>query len=231
MIAAPAVHAAPCPSEANAAQLPVRPGDPGLRVDLDGDGQVDRVVIRYAPRSFARCAFFLVYELSGRKALASRLPPGDPQEARYIARDALREWHDPSLALVVRVRRGTLDTVVTMGHGASVSIDELFGVVGGRLRPLLSYDVGGFASGGTWSWGCAGDGRIAKRWVGPTKWNGKTYQSNGFAEWTYALRRGRYRSVAVRGDQTISAQRAEDLYRHWLFDDEVGFDNCAAKRP
>jgi len=219
--------AAPCPAASVAAHLPLRPGDPGVRVDLDGNGTRDRVVIRYAPRAPARCAFFLVYELAGRSPLAVRLPPGDPQEDSNIASEAVRTWDEPHVALVAHVRPGMLDTVVRMGHGASVSIDELFGSVRGALKPLLAYDVGGFAAGGTWSWGCARHGRVAKRWVGPTQWNGKTYKSNGYWETTYAFRDGRYTEVAKHGDAAISAKRSGDLYSHWLFSGWDGFGNCA----
>ena len=181
MVAAPVVHAAPCPTVAVAARLPAASG--GIRVDLDGDGAVDRAVIRYAPRASARCAFFLVYELRDR-TLAARVPPGDPKEDVNPASFALANWGgDPSLVLIANVQPGALDALVRMGRGASSTIFEMFGVVRGRLQPVLSYWTGGFVSQGSTYWGC-GDrrGEVVRRWVGPTHWNGTRYLESGQCE-------------------------------------------------
>jgi hypothetical protein len=231
MVTAPVVHVAPCPTAADAPRLPAAGG--GIRVDLDGDGSVDRAVIRYAPRASARCAFFLVYELRGG-TLVARVPPGDPQEDVNPASFALANWGgDPSLVLIARVRPGMLDAVIRMGHGASSTIFELFGIVDGRLRPVLSYWTGGFVTQGSTGWGCGHAGDVVRRWVGPTHWNGTTYLSNGYEEGRYALRGGKYVRVGVRRDSDISqserGQRSSVWLEAVLGRESVGFGNCAVK--
>lgn len=215
MLAAPVVHAAPCPSAAVAAHLPA--ATRGIRVDLDGDGTADRAVIRYAPRADARCAFFLVYELHGR-TLVARVPPGDPQEDIHPASFALANWGgDPSLVLTARVGPGVLDAVIRMGRGASSTIFELFGVVDGRLRPVLSYWNGGFASQGSTGRGCGGAGEVVRRWV----------SSTGYEEDRYALRGTRYVRIARRGDSHM--RRSPSWLGAVVGPRSIGFGNCAVK--
>jgi hypothetical protein len=128
-----AVAVSACPKVSAAAKLPFRPGGGRLRGDVDGDGRLDRISIRYAPQARASCGFLLVVETRSR-AFAVRVPEWykAPQDLR------IRDWTfpEPFLAAVVRLEARRAQLVVARSHGASVASVSLHGIVGGRLVQL-----------------------------------------------------------------------------------------------
>jgi hypothetical protein len=124
---------APCPPLSEAATLPLRPGGGRLRGDIDGDGALDRVSVRYAPKSHASCGFLLAVKTRSR-VLAVRVPEWykPPQDLR------IRDWwlQEPFLAAVVQVDPHRAQIAVARSHGASVVSVSLYGIVGGKLLLL-----------------------------------------------------------------------------------------------
>jgi hypothetical protein len=223
-------HGSTCPRLSEAATLPLRPGGGQLRGDIDGDGRLDRVSIRYAPKSRASCGFLLAVK-TGVHVLAVRVPEWykPPQDL------PIRDWTfaEPFLAAVIRLDPHRSQVVVARSHGASVASVSLYGVAGGRLlllhfHPLIYQDelglFGTIGSGDT-NARCRRGGPLILLSRGPTSASGRRwfvsrseYRLSGRQIW-------RTRSRTVRS----SMRRANALAHRWGMD-APPFTGCAVAR-
>ena len=122
---------APCPRLDGAAQLPLRPASHVLRGDVDGDGARDRVAMHYEPRARSTCAFVLTIT-TAHGTFAARVPDdykGVGRSGRWFA----REFPEPVVASLVRIRERGLVVIVPIWHGASTVGARLFWIAGGRV--------------------------------------------------------------------------------------------------
>jgi hypothetical protein len=135
------VDAAPahCPAALVAPRLPILRSAGILRGDVDGDGRGDRVVIRYAPRAPAQCAFFIVV---GRRVI--RFVRTDFDEWGGTPAVEFAATYDvPRLLYLLRIERRGLMIGVIPWHGATASTVQLIAVRGSRLaRMRFSGSVG-----------------------------------------------------------------------------------------
>jgi hypothetical protein len=206
-----------CPRLSEAANLPLRPGGGRLRGDLDGDGLLDRVTIRYAPRAKASCGFLLAVRTSSRIA-STRVPQWyKPPEDMLV-----RDWPfpEPYLAAVVQLAPRRSEIVVARWHGAAVVEVSLYGLVDGRLallrfHPRMSTTqetlslFGTVGTGSTYA-RCARGGPLIVIGIGPTYRGGRWSASRSEYRLTgEVLRRTRMRTV------TASRREIEDLAQRW----------------
>jgi hypothetical protein len=101
-----------------------------LRGDIDGDGQPDRVVLRYAVDSPASCGFVLVVKTRSR-TFAVRVPEWYKPPADIVVGD--RPFAEPYLAAVIQLDPHRSQVVVARSHGASVASVSFYGITGGTL--------------------------------------------------------------------------------------------------
>jgi hypothetical protein len=126
--------AARCPRLAEAARLPFRPGGGRLRGDIDGDGRLDRVSIRYAPAAPASCGIVLVVETRSRAFAARVAWEYKPGLGSVRARDV---WTpEPYLAAIVRLGRRRSQIVIAQHHGASNAFVTFVGLVKSKLASI-----------------------------------------------------------------------------------------------
>jgi hypothetical protein len=122
-----------CPSLSEAGALPSRPGGGRLRGDVDGDGRLDVVSIRYAPSSRASCGFILFVQTTNR-TFAVRVPEWykPPQDS------AMRDWSfsEPYVAVIIQLSPRRAQIVVARWHGASDVGVSFYGLNGGKLMLL-----------------------------------------------------------------------------------------------
>jgi hypothetical protein len=131
-----------CPALADAAHLPLRPGGRSLWGDVDGDGSLDVVRIRYSPASPARCGFFVVAETGA----GSRAAPVDLPLSKWPHSSAGRVSRllpEPYVRLLAAIGARGLDIVVTTSHGASIEEHTLYGVGRARLVRVTSFPTFG----------------------------------------------------------------------------------------
>ena len=178
--ASPRARAATCPRISEAAKLPLRPGGGQLRGDVDGDHQLDRISIRYAPNSRASCGFLLVVKTRSR-LLAARVPEWykPPQDLK------IRDWPfaEPFLVAVVQLDAHRSQVVIARSHGASVVKVSLYGLVGRKLLLLhfhprvYEHELGLFGSAGTGDTNarCARGGPLVLLSRGPTDASGSRW--------------------------------------------------------
>jgi hypothetical protein len=185
--------AARCPRLAEAAGLSYRPGSGRLRGDVDGDGRLDRVSIRYAPAAPASCGILLVVETrSGAFALrvAWEYKPGF---GKLRAREV---WTpEPYLAAIVQLDRRRSQIVIARDRGASNAFASFVGLVNGRLafipfRPRVYADelsLFGSAGVGVTNARCRRGGPLVVFGISPTSYSGKRWY---FSREEYRLKNG-----------------------------------------
>ena len=212
-------HGAPCPRISEAAKLPLRPGGGQLRGDLDGDHQLDRISIRYAPNSRANCGFLLVVKTHSR-VLAARVPEWykPPQDLK------IRDWPfaEPFLAAVVRLDAQRSQVVVARSHGASVVKVSLYGLVGPKLLLLhfhprvYQHELGLFGSVGTGDTNarCVRGGPLVLLSRGPTDTSGRRWF---VTRSEYRLIRRHLWRMRIRTSRS-SMQRVNALAHRWGID-------------
>jgi hypothetical protein len=122
---------APCPRLADATRLPLRPGSHVLHGDVDGDGTRDRVTIHYAKWARSSCAFLVTVETSNgvHAAIAPAYGKGIVESGYQHA----REYPEPALGSLVRVRSRGLVVMAALSHGASTVQVRPYWLARGRL--------------------------------------------------------------------------------------------------
>ena len=223
-------HRAACPRLSEAATLPLRSGGGQLRGDVDGDRQLDRVSIRYAPKSRASCGFLLVVKTRSH-VLAVRVPEWykPPQDLR------IRDWSfpEPFLAAVVQLDAHRSQIVVARSHGASVANVSLYGVVDGKLLLLHFHprtyqdELGVFGSVGTGDTNarCVRGGPLVLLSRGPTSASGRRWF---VTRSEYRLIRRGLRRVRIRTVRS-SMRKVNALAHRWGID-ERPFAGCTVAR-
>lgn len=133
---------APCPRLGDAMRLPLRPGSQVLHGDVDGDGTRDRVTVRYAKWARSSCAFLVTVETSHRvhAAIAPAYGKGIAESGYAHA----REYPEPALGSLVRIRERGLVVIVALSHGASTVQVRPYWVARGRaIGPRYDLNVYG----------------------------------------------------------------------------------------
>jgi hypothetical protein len=136
LVAAAHVEAAttrftPCPRLDEATRLPLRPGGHVLHGDVDGDGSRDRVSIHYAKWARSACAFLVTVETSHGVSVARA-----PAYGKGIVESGYahaREYPEPALGSLVRIRKHGLVVMVVLSHGASNVVSRPYWLARGRL--------------------------------------------------------------------------------------------------
>jgi hypothetical protein len=223
--------AARCPRLPEAADLPYRPGGGRLRGDVDGDGRLDRVSIRYAPAAPASCGILLVVETrSGAFALrvAWEYKPGF---GKVRARDV---WTPaPYLAAIVQLDPRRSQIVIARNHGASNAFVSFVGLVNGRLalipfRPRVYADelsLFGSVGVGVTNARCRRGGPLVVFGISPTSYSGKRWY---FSREEYRLRNGLLQRTSST-TKTVSRERINALaWQHGL--DALPFTGCTIAR-
>jgi hypothetical protein len=218
---------AACPRISEAAKLPLRPGGGRLRGDVDGDGALDQVSVRYAPRSRASCGFLLVVKTHSR-VLAVTAPEWykPPQDLR------IRDWWpaEPFLAAIVRLDPHRDQIVVARSRGASVVSVSVYGVVGGKLLPLHVHrafyqdtllPLGGTVGTGDTNARCVRGGPLILLSRGPTSATGSRWF---VTRSEYRLIKNRFWRVRTRTVRS-SMRRVDALARRWGMD-ALPFTGC-----
>ena len=134
---------APCPRLADATRLPLRPGSHTLRGDVDGDGTRDRVTVHYAKWARSSCAFLLTVETSNgtHAAVAPAYGKGIVESGYAHA----REYPEPALGSLVRIRKRGLVVMVALSHGASTVQVRPYWLARGELL-ASRYDLTAYGS-------------------------------------------------------------------------------------
>jgi hypothetical protein len=203
---------APCPRLDRAAQLPLRPASHVLRGDVDGDGARDRVAMRYEPRARSTCAFVLTIR-TARRTFAARVPDeyeGLVRSGRWFA----RQFPEPAVASLVRLRQRGLVVIVPIWHGASTVGARAFWVARGRIvRPRRELTFYGSVTHNN-QVNCyrgARSGLIVE--------TGESIANSAGTRWAFGRTISR---VTVRGFQrvkdvnrTVGARKAHALERRW----------------
>jgi hypothetical protein len=223
--------AARCPQLSEAAGLPYRPGGGRLRGDVDGDGRLDRVSIRYAPAAPASCGILLVVETRSR-AVALRVAwEYKPGLGKVRARDI---WTpEPYLAAIVQLVPGRSQIVIARNHGASTASVSFVGVLNGKLalipfQPRVYADelsLFGSAGTGVTNARCRRGGPLVVFGISPTSYSGKRWY---FSSEEYRLKSGLLQRTSM-STITVSRERVHALARqHGL--DALPFTGCTIAR-
>jgi hypothetical protein len=218
-----------CPRLSEAPSLPLRPGGGRLQGDIDGDGRLDRVTVRYAATARASCGFVLMVRTATRVLSATvpewYKPPDMPT----------REWPfpEPYLAAVIRLDAHRSQIVVARWHGAAVVVVSLYGLAGGRLallrfHPRTYQDTlslfGTVGTGSTYA-RCLRGGPLIVTGMWPKDSSGKRWSARR-SEYRLAggtLRRTRTRKVDG------SRRRIENLALRWRMN-AAPFAGCTVAR-
>jgi hypothetical protein len=132
---------APCPRPADATHLPLRPGSHMLHGDVDGDGTRDRVTVHYAKWARSSCAFLVTVETS--HATHAAVAPAYGKGIVESGYEHAREYPEPALGSLVRIRKQGLVVMVALSHGASTVQVRPYWVARGRLvaprRDLIAW--------------------------------------------------------------------------------------------
>ncbi|HYX76851.1 MAG TPA: hypothetical protein VE757_06720 [Gaiellaceae bacterium] len=124
---------AACPRAADATRLPLRPGSHVLRGDVDGDGTRDRITIHYAKWARSSCAFLLTVET--RHGVHTSIAPAYGKGIVESGYEHAREYPEPALGSLVRIREHGLVVMVALSHGAStVQVRPYWLAHGGLVR-------------------------------------------------------------------------------------------------
>jgi hypothetical protein len=222
--------AATCPRISEAAKLPLRSDGGQLRGDVDGDHQLDRISIRYAPNSRASCGFLLVVKTRSR-VLAARVPEWykPPQDLK------IRDWPfaEPFLVAVVQLDAHRSQVVVARSHGASVVKVSLYGLVGRKLLLLHFHpgvyqdELGLFGSVGTGETNarCVRGGPLVLLSRGPADASGRRWF---VTRSEYRLIRRHFWRMRIRTARS-SMQRVNALAHRWGID-APPFAGCTVAR-
>jgi hypothetical protein len=221
-----------CPRLSEAARLPYRPGGGRLRGDIDGDGHLDRVSIRYSPAAPARCGIVLVVDT---QAKAFALPVAweyKPGLENVRARDV---WTpEPYLAAIVQLDPSRSQIVIARDHGASNAFVSFVGIVDGKLvllpfRPREYADelsLLGSVGVGVTNARCRRGGALVVLGVGPTSYSGKRWY---FIRTQYRLTNGLLRRTSTSTTTKGSRKRIYALARQAGMD-ELPFTGCTTAR-
>jgi hypothetical protein len=223
--------AARCPPLPDAAGLPYRPGGGRLRGDVDGDGRLDRVSIRYAPAAPASCGILLVVETRSG-AFALRVPwEYKPGFGKLPAHDV---WtREPFLAAIVQLDPRRSQIVIARDHGASNAFVSFVGLVDGKLaflpfRPRVYADelsLFGSAGTGVTNARCRRGGPLVVFGISPTSYSGKRWY---FSSEEYRLTNGLLQRASST-TTTASRKRINALARqHGLY--ALPFTGCTIAR-
>lgn len=219
-----------CPRLGEAVRLPLRPGGSPLQADVDGDGHLDSVSVRYGMRARASCGFVLVVKVASR-VFAVRIPewykpPWDMPIRRW-------PFPEPYLAAIVELGARGSQIVVARSHGASVANVSLYGLAGDRLgqlrfRPRIPDDqLSLFGTAGTGSTfaRCARGGPLIVMGIGPrdsrgSRWSAQRseYRLAGAGFW-------RIHTLTVTGTR----RRIDALARRWRMG-VAPFTGCVVAR-
>ena len=226
-----ASSAARCPGLSEAAGLPYRPGAGRLRGDVDGDGRLDRVSIRYAPAAPTSCGILLVVETRSR-AFALRVAwEYKPGFGKLPARDV---WTpEPYLAAIVQLDPRRSQIVIARGHGASTANVSFVGLVDGKLvflpfRPRVYADelsLFGSAGTGVTNARCRRGGPLVVFGISPTSYSGKRWY---FSSEEYRLTNGLLQQTST-STMTVSRERIYALARRQGID-ALPFTGCTIAR-
>jgi hypothetical protein len=223
--------AARCPRLSGAAGLPYRPGGGRLRGDVDGDGRLDRVSIRYAPAAPASCGILLVVETRSRVFALRVAWEYKPGFGKLPARDV---WTpEPYLAAIVQLDPRRSQIVITRGHGASTANVSFVGLVNGKLalipfRPRVYADelsLFGSAGTGVTNARCRRGGPLVVFGISPTSYSGKRWY---FSREEYRLTNGLLQQTLT-STMMVSRERINALARqHGI--DALPFTGCTIAR-
>jgi hypothetical protein len=220
-----------CPRLSGAARLPYRPGGGRLRGDLDGDGRLDRITIRYSPAAPASCGIVLVVET---RAKVFALPVGweyKPGLGNVRARDV---WTpEPYLAAIVQLDPRRSQLVIARNHGASNAFVSFVGIVDGKLvrlplRPRVYADelsLFGSVGVGVTNARCRRGGPLVVVGIGPTNYSGKRWY---FSRTRYRLTNGLLQLTSST-TTTVPRKKIDALARQSGID-ALPFTRCAIAR-
>jgi hypothetical protein len=220
-----------CPRLSGAARLPYRPGGGRLRGDIDGDGRLDRISIRYSPAAPASCGIVLVVET---RAKVFALPVAweyKPGFGNVRARDV---WTpEPYLSAIVQLDPRRSQLVIARNHGASNAFVSFVGLVHGKLvrlpfRPRVYADelsLFGSVGVGVTNARCRRGGPLVVLGIGPTSYSGKRWY---FSRTRYRLTHGLLQPTSS-STTTVSRKNIDALARRSGMD-ALPFKGCAIAR-
>ena len=201
-----------------------------MRGDVDGDGDLDRVSVRYAPKSRASCGFLLVVK-TRKRVFAVRVPEWykPPQDVR------IRDWWlpEPFLAAVVQLDPHRAQIVVARSHGAAVVSVSIYGVVDDRLVPLRFHprfyqdelDLGGTIGTGDTNARCVRGGPLILLGRAPTTASGRRWF---VSRSEYRLSKNHFLRIRTRTVRS-SMRRVNALAHRWGID-ALPFTRCTVAR-
>jgi hypothetical protein len=220
-----------CPRLSGAARLPYRPGGRRLRGDIDGDGRLDRISIRYSPAAPASCGIVLVVET---RAKVFALPVTWEYKPGFGSLRARDVWTpEPYLAAIVQLDPRRSQLVIARNHGASNAFVSFVGIVDGRLvllpfRPRVYADelsLFGSVGVGVTNARCRRGGPLVVVGIGPTSYSGKRWY---FSRTQYRLTNGLLRRTSS-STTTVPRKKIDALARQSGMD-ALPFTGCAIAR-